>query len=74
MKLKLFTWIFVIGYVLDFIGSWMKLTHQALGDQALLLATLLKVCGLIGAVASLLSHPRVKEFLKYDQYNDSFKG
>jgi hypothetical protein len=73
MKLKISLVILVIGYALDFIGAWMKITHQAPADFVLTAAMFLKLIGLLVFVFLLLSHPKVKEFLNYDQYKDSFK-
>ena len=73
MKIKISLLILVMGYALDFIGAWMKITHQALADFVLMVAMIFKVIGLLLFVFLLLAHPRVKEFLNYDQYKDSFK-
>lgn len=73
MKIKTAIWILVAGFLLDFVGSFMKITHQALADETLLAGTVLKIGGGILAVWLLLRHPKVREFLDQDAYKDSFK-
>jgi len=63
MKIKFSIWILVIGYAFDFIGGWMKITHQAPADLTLTMAVL-KVIGLILLAIFFLSHPKVREFLQ----------
>lgn len=73
MKIKLSIWVFVFGFIVDFIGVWMKITHQAFGDLVLAFASVLKIIGLLLLTTFLLGHPQVKEFLNYDKFKDSFK-
>jgi len=73
MKIKAAIWIFVLGYSLDFIGAWMKITHQLFADFALAVAAILKVIGLDLLAVFFFRHPKVKQFLEHDQYSDSFK-
>ncbi len=73
MKIKSGLIILAIGLVIDFIGTWLKITHQTNGDLVLTIAALLKIIGLLLFIFSLFAHPKVKEFLEYDQYTDSFK-
>lgn len=73
MKIKFGILILVFGYVLEFIGAWLKITHQPFADLTLAIAALLKVIGLLLFTFTLLAHPKVKEFLKYDEFSDSFK-
>ena len=73
MKIKSSIWIIAFAYIVDFIGMWMKITHQAFADFFLTLATVLKVIGVLLFAIFFLRHPKVKEFLEYDQYKDSFK-
>jgi len=73
MKIKTGLLILIVGYVIDFIGAWMKVTHQQFADMALGIAVLLKVTGLLLFTFFLLAHPKVKAFLNYDKFDDSFK-
>lgn len=73
MKIKAALLILVFGFVIEFIGAWMKVTHQALADITLTASAFLKVIGLLSFTFLLLAHPKVKEFLNYDKFNDSFK-
>jgi hypothetical protein len=73
MKIKTAIWIFVLGYSLDFIGAWMKITHQVFADFALGIAAILKIIGLVLLALFFFRHPKVKQFLEHDQYSDSFK-
>jgi hypothetical protein len=52
---------------------WMKITHQALADFFLTFAAILKIIGVLLFAVFFLRHPKVKKFLEYDEYNDSFK-
>lgn len=73
MKIKAALLILVFGYVIEFIGAWMKVTHQEFADIALGISALLKVTGLLLLTFFLLAHPKVKAFLNYDNFEDSFK-
>lgn len=73
MKIKIALIMLAFGYVLDFVGAWMKITHQAPADFTLTIAMFLKALGVLLFVFFILSHPKVKEFLEYDKYKDSFK-
>ena len=72
MKIKFGLFIFIFGYILDFIGVWMKITHQAFGDITLAAAAIFKIVGLLLFTFMLLAHPKIKEFLEYDEFKDSF--
>ena len=74
MKIKFSILIFVFGYALDFMGIWLKIIHQPLADIILAIAALLKIIGLLLFTFFLLGHPKVKEFLAYDEFRDSFKN
>lgn len=73
MKIKVALLILILGYALDFIGAWMKITHQAFADLTLTVSAFSKVTGLLLFTFLLLAHPKVKEFLNYDKQEDSFK-
>ncbi len=73
MKITTFIWIFVAGFLLDFVGTFMKITHQALADETLLAATILKIVGGSLTVWLFLRNPKVREFLDHDAHKDSFK-
>lgn len=62
-----------IGYAIEFIGAWMKITHQAPADLTLTLSAFLKVIGLLLFTFFMLAHPKVKAFLNYNKFDDSFK-
>jgi len=73
MRIKLSIWILVIGFMIGFIGAWMKITHQFFADFVLGLSALIKLLGLLFLAIFFLRHPKVKEFLNMDEYKDSFK-
>jgi len=53
----------VIGYSLDFIGGLFKILHRSEADAILIVATILKVFGLLLFLYKLINHPKIKEFL-----------
>lgn len=63
MKLKHALILLGIAYCFEFIGAWMKLTHQRLADSALLITTIMKVVAVIIIVIKIVTHPKLKEFL-----------
>ena len=63
MKLKYGLLILALGYCLEFVGAWMKITHWAYADDIFLLATLLKIGATVFVVIKLVSHPKLKEFM-----------
>ena len=73
MKIKAALLILVFGYVIEFFGAWMKYTHQAAADVTLTISLFLKVIGLLLFTFFMLAHPKVKAFLHYDKFDDSFK-
>jgi len=73
MRIKLSIWILVIGFMMGFVGAWMKVTHQVFADLVLGFSALIKLLGLLFLVIFFLRHPKVKEFLSMDEYKDSFK-
>jgi hypothetical protein len=73
MKIRSAIIILALGYVLGFIGAWFKITHQAPADLTLAVSAFLKAIGVILLTVFLLAHPKIKEFLDYDKYKDSFK-
>lgn len=73
MKITTAIWILVAGFMFDFLGTFMKITHQALADETLLGATVLKMAGGLLTIWLLLRHPKVREFLDNDEHRDSFK-
>ena len=73
MKIRFSIVIIVIGYVLDFAGAWMKITHQAMADAVLTISMFTKSIGLILFVIFMLAHPKVKQFLNYREYDDAFR-
>ncbi|MBC7851432.1 MAG: hypothetical protein H7Y31_16940 [Chitinophagaceae bacterium] len=70
MKIKACIWLFVFGFVIDFVGAWMKVTHQPLGDVTIAIAVLFKTVGILGLTVFLLAHPKVKAFLAYKPFDD----
>jgi hypothetical protein len=73
MRIKYGLLLLVFGYIIEFVGAWMKITHQTLADLTLTASAFLKVIGLLLFTFALLAHPKVKEFLEYDKFKDSFK-
>ena len=73
MKIKASVWILVFGYILDFLGSWMKIMHMALGDFVLTIGVLSKVIGMLLLVILLFRHPKIRSFLNEKEFEDSFK-
>jgi hypothetical protein len=74
MKIKLSIWILVVGFMIGFIGSWMKITHQFFADFVLGISALLKLLGLLLLAIFLFQHPKIKQFLSHDRYSDAFKN
>jgi hypothetical protein len=73
MKIKFTLFILVFGFVFDFIGSWLKITHHAHGDEMVLAAAIFKIVGLLAFTFLILGHPKVREFLNEDKFKDAFK-
>lgn len=63
MKIKAAIWVFIVGYLFDFVGSWMKIMHQPFSDFVLTFGVLLKVLGLLLTTILVFRHPKVKSFL-----------
>ena len=57
--------LFMIGWSLEFLGALLKILHWEGGDETLLIATVLKITGLLMFCYKLLSYPKVKEFLDW---------
>jgi hypothetical protein len=73
MKIKASIWVLVFGFLLDFLGSWMKIMHLAMGDFVLTIGVLFKMVGLILLVILLFRHPKIRKFLEEKEFEDSFK-
>ncbi len=63
MKLKHGIILLAVGYCFDFVGTWMKITHQLYADQLIGLATLLKVIAVIIIGIKLIKNPRLKDLI-----------
>jgi hypothetical protein len=63
MKAKYTILIIVVGYCLDFMGTLFKIQHQGYADTALLIATILKVIGLVLLTYKIIQYEGLKEFM-----------
>jgi hypothetical protein len=63
MKTKHALIIFLFGYCLDFIGGLFKILHFGEADAILIIATILKVFGVLFFLIKLNSYQKIKEFL-----------
>jgi len=63
MKAKYAIILLIFGYCFDFIGAFLKITHQPGADTVFLIATILKVIGALLFLYKLTNYPKIKEFL-----------
>ncbi|WEK37781.1 MAG: hypothetical protein P0Y53_09730 [Candidatus Pseudobacter hemicellulosilyticus] len=64
MKIKISLLVLVAGYIVYFFGAWLKISHQSHAETLFIIGTVLKAGGLLLLVVSLLTHPRIKAFLR----------
>ena len=62
MKLKYGLAVLGAGYLLDFAGSWMRLVHWPNHFEVLLVATVLKMEGVILLILRVMQHPKLRDF------------
>ena len=62
MKLKYGLAVLGAGYLLDFAGSWMRLVHWPNHFEVLLVATVLKMAGVILLILRVMQHPKLRDF------------
>lgn len=63
MKAKHALFLYAFGLCADAIGALLKIMHYPGADNTLLVATALKVSGILLLVLKLLQYPKIKEFL-----------
>ena len=63
MKAKYSISIIVIGYCLDFMGALFKIQHQSFADNVLILATFLKVFGLMLLAYKIITYDGFRSFM-----------
>lgn len=65
MKTKHALFLLAMGFVIDFIGVFVKILHTQYADALMFLGMLLKVIGLLLFVYKLFTNPKAKEFLNW---------
>ena len=65
MKVKYALILYALGLCGDAIGALFTIEHWTGGGAILLVATVLKVSGVLLLLAKLLAYPKVKEFLNF---------
>lgn len=61
MKLKHGIIFLAGGYILDFIGGWMKITHQLYANETIFVAAIFKSIGVVVIAIRILRNPRFKD-------------
>lgn len=61
MKLKYALAVLGIGYLFDFAGTWMRMVHWPNHFEVLLVATLLKMAGVVLLIMRVLQHPKLRD-------------
>lgn len=65
MKTKHALLLIAVGYCLDFVGGLQKIIHHPRADLFLIMATILKVFGVLIFVYKLITYPRTKNFMNW---------
>lgn len=65
MKTKHALLLIAFGYCLDFVGGLQKIIHHPRADLFLIMATILKVIGVLIFVYKLITYPRTKNFMNW---------
>ena len=63
MKAKHAIAIFILGYCLDFIGSFLKILHHPGWEPIFTVAAILKVIGLVVLLFKIINYSDLKKFL-----------
>ena len=63
MKAKYTILLIALGYCFDFAGAWAKVTHAPYANQLLLIATCLKVAGVVLLVFKIISYDGFQRFM-----------
>ncbi len=63
MEAKYTIIIIVVGYCLDFLGSLFKIQHQSYADATLIIATVLKVFGIVLLAYKIIQYEGFKKFM-----------
>ena len=65
MKTKHALLLIAFGYCLDFVGALQKIMHHPRADLLLIMATMLKVAGVLLFAYKLITYPRTKNFMNW---------
>ncbi len=63
MKAKYTIIIIVVGYCLDFAGGLFKIQHRSYADMTLVIATLLKMLGIVLLAYKIIQYEGFKKFM-----------
>jgi len=63
MKAKYTIVIIVVGYCLEFMGALFKIQHQSFADNTLVIATVLKVLGVVLLAYKIIQYDGFKKFM-----------
>jgi len=63
MKAKHAIALVIIGYCLEFIGSFFRIVHRPGADLAFLVALVLKVVGALILLFKIISYPKFRDFM-----------
>ena len=65
MKIKHALILLAFGYCLDFVAGLRKILHAPDANTWFILATVLKITGVILLVYKIITHPKAKEFMNW---------
>ena len=63
MKAKYTILIIVVGYCLDFMGTLFKIQHQSYADTTLVIATFLKITGILLLTYKIIQYEGFRKFM-----------
>lgn len=62
MKAKHALFLLAIGFVLEFVGGWLKVTHWSTGEYWFLAGVFLKIAGVVLLAYKIVTYPGWKGF------------
>jgi len=65
MKVKHILFLLAAGYMLEVLGAFMKVMHQASADIVLGCATIVIVVAILLLVYKLITYPKFKDFMNW---------
>jgi len=65
MKTKYAIILLLVGYCFDFIGTLQKVLHHSYGNEILILATFLKISGVLLLLYKITTYPKIKDFMDW---------